>query len=40
MAGIFKNHFGWFLPTKVGKQNEMPFYNDRTHLDKKEKSYE
>jgi hypothetical protein len=28
MTGIFKNHFGWFFPTKVGKENETPFYND------------
>jgi len=32
MAGIFKNHFGWFFPTFVGKKNEVPFYNNRTHL--------
>jgi len=28
MTGIFKNHFGWFFPTKVGRENETPFYND------------
>jgi multidrug resistance efflux pump len=37
MAGISKNHFRRFLTTKVVKENGAPFYNDRTHLEKKEK---
>jgi RND family efflux transporter MFP subunit len=37
MAGFSKNHLRRFLPTKVVKENDSPPYNDRIHLEKKEK---
>ena len=36
--GIPKKYFRWLFPTKVVKENETPFYNDKTHLSKKFKS--